>query len=86
MGFFSDAKWFFRKIFLNKNANYVVIVILHFDLVTRPSDCSELDKSTCKSGAYKIFPDNTSGFEVYCEMEKYGGGWTVSDIIGLGGR
>jgi hypothetical protein len=71
--------------FLNKNANYVVIVILHFDLVTRPSDCSELDKSTCKSGVYKIFPDNT-GFEVYCEMEKYGGGWTVSDIIGLGGR
>ena len=44
--------------------------------VTRPSDCSELDKSTCKSGIYKIFPDNTS-FEVYCEMEKYGGGWTV---------
>ena len=44
------------------------------------------DKSTCKSGAYKIFPDNTSGFEVYCEMEKYGGGWTVSDSIGLGGR
>jgi hypothetical protein len=41
------------------------------------------DKSTCKSGVYKIFPDNTS-FEVYCEMEKYGGGWTVSGVIGMG--
>jgi len=76
----------FQNFCWNKNANYVVIVILHFDLVTRPSDCSELDKSTCKSGVYKIFPDNTSGFEVYCEMEKYGGGWTVSAIIGVGGR
>jgi hypothetical protein len=31
-----------------------------------------------KSGVYKIYPKNTSGFEVYCEMEKNGGGWTVS--------
>ena len=84
MGFFLMLDGFFRNCFLNKNANYVVIVILHFDLVTRPSDCSELDKSTCKSGAYKIFPDNTSGFEVYCEMEKYGGGWTVSGVIDMG--
>jgi len=75
-----------QNFFKNKNANYVVIVILHFDLVTLPSDCSELDKSTCKSGVYKIFPDDISGFEVYCEMEKYGGGWTVSGIIGVGGR
>jgi hypothetical protein len=41
-------------------------------------DCGELDKTTCKSGVYKIYPKNTSGFEVYCEMEKNGGGWTVS--------
>ena len=47
-------------------------------LVKRPSDCSDLDKTTCKSGVYKIYPKNTSGFEVYCEMEKNGGGWTVS--------
>jgi hypothetical protein len=47
----------------------------------RPSDCGELDKTTCKSGVYKIYPNNTSGFEVYCEMEKNGGGWTVSDAM-----
>jgi hypothetical protein len=34
--------------------------------------------TTCKSGVYKIYPKNTSGFKVYCEMEKNGGGWTVS--------
>ncbi|CAG2200980.1 Ficolin-1-A,Ryncolin-1,Fibrinogen C domain-containing protein 1,Angiopoietin-related protein 7,Fibrinogen C domain-containing protein 1-B,Fibrinogen-like protein 1,Ficolin-1,Ficolin-1-B,Angiopoietin-4,Tenascin-R,Ryncolin-2,Techylectin-5B,Fibrinogen C domain-containing protein 1-A,Microfibril-associated glycoprotein 4,Fibrinogen-like protein A,Ryncolin-3,Angiopoietin-2,Tenascin-X,Ficolin-2,Tenascin,Techylectin-5A,Ryncolin-4,Techylectin-like protein [Mytilus edulis] len=45
--------------------------------VTRPSDCGDLDKSTCKSGIYKIFPDKTSGFKVFCEMKKHGGGWTV---------
>ena len=43
----------------------------------RPADCGELDKNSCKSGVYKIYPKNTSGFEVYCEMEKNGGGWTV---------
>ncbi|XP_052098261.1 microfibril-associated glycoprotein 4-like isoform X2 [Mytilus californianus] len=45
--------------------------------VKRPSDCGELDKSNCKSGIYKIFPDKTSGFKVFCEMKKHGGGWTV---------
>ncbi|XP_076101238.1 microfibril-associated glycoprotein 4-like [Mytilus galloprovincialis] len=45
--------------------------------VKRPADCGDLDKSTCKSGIYQIFPDKTSGFKVFCEMEKHGGGWTV---------
>ncbi|XP_052097622.1 microfibril-associated glycoprotein 4-like [Mytilus californianus] len=45
--------------------------------VKKPSDCSDLDKSMCKSGIYKIYPDRTSGFNVFCEMEKNGGGWTV---------
>ncbi|CAC5377467.1 FCN [Mytilus coruscus] len=34
--------------------------------VKRPTDCGDLDKSTCKSGIYKIFPDKTSGFKVFC--------------------
>ncbi|XP_052100762.1 microfibril-associated glycoprotein 4-like [Mytilus californianus] len=45
--------------------------------VKRPVDCGDLDKSTCKSGIYKIFPGKTSGFKVFCEMKKHGGGWTV---------
>ncbi|XP_076089811.1 uncharacterized protein LOC143061166 [Mytilus galloprovincialis] len=45
--------------------------------VKRPSDCMDLDSSTCKSGIYKIYPEKTSGFNVFCEMEEHGGGWTV---------
>ncbi|XP_076108015.1 microfibril-associated glycoprotein 4-like [Mytilus galloprovincialis] len=45
--------------------------------VKRPSDCMDLDKSTCKSGIYKIYPEKTSGFNVFCEMGEHGGGWTV---------
>ncbi|CAG2250621.1 unnamed protein product [Mytilus edulis] len=45
--------------------------------VKRPSDCGDLEKSTCKSGIYKIYPEKTSTFDVFCEMEKHGGGWTV---------
>jgi hypothetical protein len=59
------------------NINIYVIIIN----TSQPSDCSDLDKTTCKSGVYKIYPNNTSGFDVYCEMEKNGGGWTVSDAM-----
>ena len=52
-----------------------------FILGKRPSHCGELDKHTCKSGVYKIYPNNTSGFEVCCDMEKNGGGLTVSDVM-----
>ncbi|XP_071156920.1 microfibril-associated glycoprotein 4-like [Mytilus edulis] len=45
--------------------------------VKRPSDCKDLDRSTCKSGIYKIYPEKTDSFSVYCEMEKHGGGWTI---------
>ncbi|CAC5411622.1 FCN [Mytilus coruscus] len=40
--------------------------------VKRPSDCMDLDKSTCKSGIYKVYPENTFGFNVFCEMEEHG--------------
>ncbi|XP_076108040.1 angiopoietin-4-like [Mytilus galloprovincialis] len=45
--------------------------------VKRPSDCKNLDRSTCKSGIYKIYPEKSDSFSVYCEMEKHGGGWTI---------
>ena len=49
----------------------------------RPSDCGELDKIFCTSGIYTIYPDDTDGFDVFCEMEKDGGGWTVSFCLVL---
>ncbi|CAC5392543.1 Fibrinogen-like protein A,Ryncolin-4,Angiopoietin-related protein 7,Ficolin-1-B,Techylectin-5A,Ficolin-2,Ryncolin-1,Tenascin-R,Fibrinogen-like protein 1,Fibrinogen C domain-containing protein 1-A,Tenascin-N,Ryncolin-3,Tenascin,Fibrinogen C domain-containing protein 1,Ryncolin-2,Techylectin-5B,Angiopoietin-related protein 2,Microfibril-associated glycoprotein 4,Fibrinogen alpha chain,Ficolin-1-A,Ficolin-1,Fibrinogen C domain-containing protein 1-B,Angiopoietin-4 [Mytilus coruscus] len=47
------------------------------DLDFRPSDCGDLKKAEHKSGVYKIYPDRTSSFQVFCDMENYEGGWTV---------
>ncbi|CAC5404491.1 Fibrinogen-like protein A,Ficolin-1,Angiopoietin-related protein 7,Ficolin-2,Tenascin [Mytilus coruscus] len=33
--------------------------------VSRPKDCSYLDKKLDKSGVYKIYPDNGTGFDVF---------------------
>uniref|UniRef100_A0AAY4EJR1 Fibrinogen C-terminal domain-containing protein n=1 Tax=Denticeps clupeoides TaxID=299321 RepID=A0AAY4EJR1_9TELE len=42
-------------------------------------DCSDYSLlGQRKNGVYKVVPDPQNGiFEVYCEMESYGGGWTV---------
>ncbi|XP_076095740.1 microfibril-associated glycoprotein 4-like [Mytilus galloprovincialis] len=40
-------------------------------------DCSDLYRQKVRSGVYKIFPEGRAGFNVYCDMETDGGGWTV---------
>lgn len=47
--------------------------------IIAPRDCSDYsDLKHRTNGVYKVTPDHRNGtFEVFCDMESYGGGWTV---------
>ncbi|KAK1167072.1 fibroleukin-like [Acipenser oxyrinchus oxyrinchus] len=47
--------------------------------IIAPRDCSDYFLlGEQKNGLYRVTPDPRNGtFEVYCDMESYGGGWTV---------
>uniref|UniRef100_A0A3Q2C6I7 Fibrinogen-like 2a n=2 Tax=Cyprinodon variegatus TaxID=28743 RepID=A0A3Q2C6I7_CYPVA len=47
--------------------------------IIAPRDCSDYNAMEVrKNGVYRVTPDPRNGtFEVFCEMESFGGGWTV---------
>ena len=45
---------------------------------TYPTDCKDaLNRGFNQSGVYTIQPDSLPPFDVYCDMDTNGGGWTV---------
>nr|XP_015208082.1 PREDICTED: fibroleukin [Lepisosteus oculatus] len=54
-------------------------VITSPQFIIAPRDCSDYNVlEEKKNGVYKVTPDPKNGtFDVYCDMESFGGGWTV---------
>ncbi|KAM8910759.1 fibrinogen-like 2a isoform 1-T1 [Spinachia spinachia] len=48
-------------------------------VILAPRDCSDYNVLEArKNGVYRVTPDPRNGtFEVFCDMESFGGGWTV---------
>jgi len=48
-------------------------------VLSNPLDCLDIIENDVNavSGVYKIYPEGENGFDVYCDMETEGGGWTV---------
>lgn len=56
-----------------------LIIKFNKNIVSVPHDCSDIP-SRSRSGVYKISTTGTSKFDVFCDMEIEGGGWTVSSF------
>ncbi|XP_046861286.1 techylectin-5B-like [Xenia sp. Carnegie-2017] len=62
----------FKELFKN-NKN-----LMQTQIKAEGKDCADLyRKGKKKSGVYQIDPDSQGYFDVFCDMKKSGGGWTV---------
>ncbi len=56
------------------------------DIPPRETCQDHLDAGITRSGIYPIDPGDDEPFNVYCEMEQAGGGWTLVTVNGLDSR
>ena len=69
---FSKGSLFFRSI------TGEVVNCLYFPIISVYKNCAEVYKSGSNiSGVYRIDPDGSGEFEVFCDQKTAGGGWTV---------
>ncbi|XP_058263382.1 fibrinogen-like 2a [Hemibagrus wyckioides] len=63
----------------NRNCSNECPVVTGPQYIIAARDCSDYSAmKNMKNGVYKVTPDHRNGtFEVFCDMESNGGGWTV---------
>ncbi|XP_023995709.1 LOW QUALITY PROTEIN: fibroleukin-like [Salvelinus sp. IW2-2015] len=64
---------------LSNNCNHQCAVQPSPQFIIAPKDCSDYNMlKERRNGVYRVTPDPRNGtFEVYCDMESFGGSWTL---------
>ena len=69
-----------RKVFTRQSVLFIGAPkqIFHITLISVYKNCADYYKAGQRiSGVYRVDPDNTGAFDVYCDQTTAGGGWAV---------
>lgn len=57
--------------------NLLLNIFSNITLISVFKNCADYYKAGQRSGVYRVNPDNTGAFDVYCDQTTAGEGWTV---------